>query len=189
MNVILIRHLELLIEPGICYGRLDIAPDPAAESKAHAVAAHPALSDVTQVWSSPALRCRSLAVTIALAAGVPLHVDARLQELDFGQWEGKSWDAIDRAALDLWAASPLTFAPPRGESGAALMARVEEFHRHLRREGQNCAVVSHGGPLKILGALLSGAPVDLFAAAPSFGSVAVWACPPISAPGRYNRPW
>jgi alpha-ribazole phosphatase len=185
MNVVLVRHLDLLIAPGICYGRLDVAPDPSAEGKAHALAAHPALSAVTRVWTSPALRCRSLADKITSAAAAPLLVDARLRELDFGEWEGKSWDAIDRAALELWAASPLTFAPPGGESGAALVARVAAFHGHLRRDGQNCAVVSHGGPLKILAALLRGNPVDLFAATPSLGSVNALNCQPITASERY----
>ena len=105
-------------------------------------------------------------------------VDARLQEIDFGEWEGKAWEAIDRAAIDLWAASPLTFAPPGGESGAALIERVSEFHDQLRRERQDCVVVSHGGPLKMLDALLRGIPVDLLAAAPSLGSVTLMTCAP-----------
>ena len=178
MNVVLVRHLELLIPPGVCYGRLDIAPDPAAEEKARALAAHPALFDITQVWTSPLRRCRSLAERIALAAVAPLRVDARLQELDFGEWEGKSWEAIGRSAIDCWVASPLTFAPPGGECGASLIARISECHDQLRREGQTCAVVSHGGPLKVLDALLRGTPLDLFAATPALGSVTVLTCAP-----------
>ena len=178
MNVILIRHLDLLIPPGVCYGRLDIAPDPATEGQVRALVAHPALSGVTQVWTSPLLRCRSLAERIAFTAAAPLRVDVRLQEIDFGEWEGKSWEAIDRSAIDRWAASPLTFAPPGGESGAALIERVSEFHDQLRGERQNCAVVSHGGPLKVLDSLLRGIPVDLLAAAPSLGSVTLLTCAP-----------
>jgi alpha-ribazole phosphatase len=173
MRVVLIRHLAPLVEPGTCYGRLDIAPDPAGEDQARAIARHPALSCATHVWTSPALRCRMLAEKIATTLPAPLTAEPRLMELDFGEWEGKPWDAVERGALDHWAASPLAFAPPGGETGAALIARVEEFYRLLRRYGRDSIVVSHGGPLKILFALLNGTTVDLFAPPPPPGSVNV----------------
>jgi alpha-ribazole phosphatase len=173
MKIVLIRHLALLIEPGICYGRLDVAPDPAAADQAVALLAHPALARVTRVWTSPSRRCRWLAEKIASALPAALMVDPRLRELDFGDWEGRSWDSIDRPALDLWAASPLTFAPPGGESGAALIARVGDFHAALGH-GESCIIVSHGGPLKVLAAMLEGAQVDLLAPAPTLGSVRVF---------------
>jgi alpha-ribazole phosphatase len=83
---------------------------------------------------------------------------------------------IGRAALDLWAASPLTFAPPGGESGAELLTRVRDFHARLCQDQQDCVVVSHGGPLKVLLALLLGTQVDLLAPAPPIGSVRIVIC-------------
>ena len=97
-----------------------------------------------------------------------LRVDDRLQELDFGDWEGQPWSTIPRDDLDRWAADPLAFAPPGGESGAALIARVLSFQTVL---SEDCVVVSHGGPLKVLGALLQGQVVDLLAPPPAIGSV------------------
>ena len=172
MKFVLIRHLAPLIEPGICYGRLDVPPDPATGEQAEALASHPALRGVTQVWTSPSRRCHGLAEIIAAALVVPLASDARLRELDFGDWEGRRWDDIDRTSLDPWAASPLTFAPPAGESGAALIKRTRDFLASLDWN-RSCAIVSHGGPLKVLAALLEGTPVDLLAAAPPLGSVTV----------------
>jgi len=172
MKVSLVRHLSPLIEPGICYGRrLDIPMRPDRRAAAAHLAADPALHGAAQVWTSPALRCRALADLIASAVAVPLTVDARLQEIDFGAWEGKAWDAIDRAELDRWAAAPATFQPPGGESGAALVDRVRSVHTDILRDGQDCVIVSHGGPLKMLAALLRGEPVDLLAPAPEMGSI------------------
>jgi alpha-ribazole phosphatase len=173
MKIVLIRHTKPVIEPGLCYGRLDVAVDPEA---ADALAADPGLRGATRVWTSPARRCRVLADAVALALAVPLTVDVRLQELDFGDWEGQPWDAVARADLDRWAASPLMFAPPGGESGAALIARIEDFHADLLRDGRDCVIVSHGGPLKVLTALLDDRPVDLFEAAVPIGSVRVVTC-------------
>jgi alpha-ribazole phosphatase len=171
MKIGLLRHPTPLIEPGICYGRLDVAVSPPAKLQMISIASDPALRDSAKVWTSPARRCRGLADTIALTLGVPLAVDRRLQELDFGAWEGQPWDAIPREDLDRWAASPCRFAPPGGESGADLIARVGRFYRDLSRDGQNCVVVSHGGPLKVLTALLLGIDVDLLVAAPPMATL------------------
>jgi alpha-ribazole phosphatase len=100
-----------------------------------------------------------------------LSVEDRLMELDFGVWEGRSWDTVGRTDLDRWAESVLTFAPPGGESGEDLIARIRDFHARLRLAREDCVVVSHGGPLKVLNALLFDKPIDLLAAAPAFGSV------------------
>jgi alpha-ribazole phosphatase len=172
MRITLIRHPAPLIPQGICYGRLDVAVDPSAgEQMVSRLVADPRLRGAGRVWTSPALRCRGLADVIALFQAVPLSVDHRLWEVDFGAWEGRPWEAIPRADLDRWAASVLTFAPPGGESGAELIARIRDFHGELRRDQQDCVVVSHGGPLKVLEALLLSKPIDLLAAAPAIGSV------------------
>jgi alpha-ribazole phosphatase len=168
MRIVLIRHLAPAIAPGICYGRLDIPLHPAA--RVDALVAHPALNGAAQVWSSPAQRCLRVGEAIAAAAQATLTVDPRLQEIDFGDWEGQAWDTIERSDLDRWAACPLTFAAPGGETGQALIARVCSFFGELDRDG---VIVSHGGPLKVLTALMTGRPVDLLAPAPSLGSVSV----------------
>jgi alpha-ribazole phosphatase len=173
MKIVLIRHLPPLIEPGICYGRLDVPPHPGSALLARALAVDLALCGITHVWSSPARRCQELAAEIALVSRVTFTTDRRLLELDFGEWEGKEWDAIARTELDLWAAAPLTFAPPGGESGEALIRRVGDFCADLDRDRRPCAIVSHGGPLKVLAALLEGRPVDLLGPAPPLGSVKI----------------
>ena len=173
MRVALVRHVPSSIAPGICYGRLDIGVDPARAGEIATLAADPLLRGAVCVWTSPARRCLVVAEAIAAELGTDLAVDARLWELDFGQWEGLAWDAVDRAALDCWAADPMGFAPPGGESGAALVVRVGAFHAALRRDGRDCVVVAHGGSLKVLAALLRDRPVDLLAAAQPMGSVVV----------------
>jgi alpha-ribazole phosphatase len=171
MRVVLIRHLAPLIGPGICYGRLDIPMDPAGAARLRTIAADPVLRGIRQVWSSPALRCRHLADAIAACLSTSVAFDPRLQELGFGEWEGRPWDTIERSELDRWAADPLTFNPPGGETGAALIERISAFHADLCRFGQDAAIVSHGGPLKVLADLLHGRPMDLLAPAPAMGAV------------------
>jgi alpha-ribazole phosphatase len=166
MRIGLIRHPKPLIAPGLCYGRLDIPPHPDVDIGA--IAATLAGTKATTLWTSPALRCTVLADAIGAVTGLPPRADERLRELDFGAWEGQPWDAIPREALDAWAADPIGFAAPGGETGAALVARVVAFHRAL---GDTAIVVSHAGPLKLLAALLRCRPIDLFAPSPAMGVV------------------
>ena len=100
------------------------------------------------------------------------RVDDRLQELDFGAWEGIAWDDVPRACLDRWAADPFGFAPPGGESGGSLVARVRDFATVLTAGTH--VVITHGGPLKVLAGLLAGTGPDLLLPAPVPGSVRVY---------------
>ncbi len=160
------RHPRVRAAAGVIYGRTDVALHAEAARDVDAMAA--SLRGVAgTVWSSPAARCAALARAITDRPSF----DERLLELDFGAWEGAPWAGVPRAALDAWAADPLGFAPPGGESGAALVARVTDFHARLREIGGDCVVVSHGGPLRVLESLLRGEPVDLLRPAPPIGSI------------------
>jgi alpha-ribazole phosphatase len=159
--IVLVRHPPLAIAPGICYGRHDLAiADPADIA--------PIVAQVRAflgtVWTSPLRRCRIVADAIGAN-----RIDARLIEMDFGAWDGVAWDDIPKAALDAWAADPWGFAPPGGETGASLVARVTAFRESLP-PGDH-VIVAHGGPLKVLTALLQGRKVDLMAPSPALGSV------------------
>jgi alpha-ribazole phosphatase len=176
LKIALVRHPAALIAPGLCYGRTDIP------LRTESIAALPEMAGrlagfaAQAVWSSPAARCVVTSEFIARDREVRPCVDARLLELDFGTWEGRNWDAVPRDELDRWADDPLVFAPPGGETGAALIARVKAFHRDLLARARDCIVVSHGGPLKVLSALLLNTPIDLLAPPPGLGSITIVAC-------------
>lgn len=167
MRYLLIRHPPVEVAPGTCYGRMDLGLSAEGRAAVPRLAAAIRQAGVAVVWTSPALRCR----VVAEASGAPVIVDARLLELDFGAWEGVAWDAVPRDALDRWAADPLGFAPPGGETGAALIARVSDLNAAIAADGRDCAIVSHGGPLRLLPPLIRGEPPDLLAPAPPLGSV------------------
>ena len=171
MRVALLRHPSPLIEKGICYGRTDLALHPRAGAEMAAMRQALTGFAATTLWCSPAQRCR-LAVE-HVTPGLTPRFDERLLELDFGSWEDVAWNNVPRALLDEWAADPLAFAPPGGESGAALIARVASFYADLIRDGHDCIVLSHGGPLKLLRALLVDEPPDLMSPSPAIASVTI----------------
>ena len=125
MNLWLVRHAQPLIDAGICYGRLDIAADAdaTAECAARLAAQLPA---GLRVVSSPLQRCEQLAHALhALRPDLAYKTDAKLQEMDFGQWEGCAWRDIPRAELEAWTDDFAHYqAGHDGESVTAFMARV-----------------------------------------------------------------
>lgn len=149
MRLDLVRHLPARLAPGTCYGRSDVA---CAEPHATALARLRDDLGCARVISSPARRCAELARALA----DEVQFDERLLEIDFGDWELRAFDTIDRADIDAWAAAPWDFVPPGGESAAqmAIRARIA-LDRILQLEALHVVVVAHGGPLRVmLGTLL-----------------------------------
>jgi alpha-ribazole phosphatase len=158
MELVLIRHTRCGVLEGTCYGRLDV---PLAETAATDIAATLCRTPrVNLVFSSPSRRCHTLASALAERDGCAVRVLPELQELDFGQWEGLHWSEIPRSVSDEWTADPWHRAPPGGESELALSERVTSAATGLLQTSGDgrIAIVSHGGPLRLLRCLLTGAP-------------------------------
>jgi alpha-ribazole phosphatase len=143
----MIRHPRPAADPGVCYGHSDI--DLAEDALACAARLRDALPAAIPLFSSPLRRCRLLAEALHAA---PVF-DERLREMHFGSWEMRAWSEIPRAELDAWAAAPLAYAPPGGESVAVLRARVSAF---LAERDEDFAMVAHAGVMKVLAGQVQG---------------------------------
>ncbi len=91
--------------------------------------------------------------------------DSRLDETDFGLFEGLTYEAILRDHPfqgNLWFKDPWENAPPGGEAGKELFRRVEDFHRDLKarfsRDREDLVLIAHGGSLRFLICLLLNTP-------------------------------
>lgn len=154
----LVRHLAPRVDPGMCYGRTDLEVDPAALAAA-LPALRARLPSDAPIISSPLRRC----ATLASAIGSPVRFDARLAELDFGQWEMRSWTDIARAEIDAWAEQVATYRPGGGESVLDMAHRVAAFHADLLRDNPPQAIViCHAGTIRLLSACHAGLePADM----------------------------
>lgn len=140
----LLRHARPLVSEGICYGRLNMAADATSTDAAahHMVQAlqaqaapnfsgNPSCAAVLR--HSPLQRCGQLTqALIALQPDLALktQADTRLQEMDFGAWEGMPWSSIPRADIDAWAADLAHSTPGGGETLAAMLQRVQAALQH-----------------------------------------------------------
>ncbi|HTF30670.1 MAG TPA: histidine phosphatase family protein, partial [Flavitalea sp.] len=100
------------------------------------------------VYSSPLERAYA---TACLASGKNAIKDARLIEADFGAWEKKTKEEFIAENESLWfdwINDPATHrAGGTGETGAEIVARVDDFFHSLQQsfyEG-NIMVVAHNG--------------------------------------------
>lgn len=177
MDVVLIRHPAVDIEPGICYGRSDVPLAAPADAGARAVHAHlSALGAPSprQVWTSPLTRCVSVAERLAQVFDVPLRCDADWQEMDFGAWEMQRWDDIDRAALDAWAADLMHACAHGGESVARLVERVARRADALARFDEPQWVVTHAGVIRAFASHVLRVPLETLLSRPVPTGGCVW---------------
>ncbi len=100
-------------------------------------------------------RVKETVAILNTVLNLPLTFDARLRELDWGQWEGKKVQEIKTSAaaeLDRQVKAGWNFRPPGGESRAEVLARAKaallETARH--RPGENILTVCHLGVIKCL---------------------------------------
>ncbi|KVD87345.1 histidine phosphatase super family protein [Burkholderia sp. ABCPW 14] len=163
-RLILIRHGPT---PDTVDGRFCGARDPALTALGHRMAIetsrHPALRGIAVVVTSPSLRARQTARHIADANRVPILVDERLRELSFGAWEGRVPDDVrDEPAYRRWIDDPATRAPPGGETGLAVLARVTSAVRDAVDAFDDIALVTHKSPIRLLAAFYGATPLSRF---------------------------
>ena len=137
---------------GLLLGRADPSLDAVGREQALAVAR--ALPDTARVVSSPLARCRETAA----AFGLPVDIDDRWIELDYGEWDGRPVSEVPAATWQAWRADP-GFAPPGGESLSALGHRVSEAADDLATGAieDDTVVVTHVSPVKAAVAWALGA--------------------------------
>jgi alpha-ribazole phosphatase len=147
-RLVLVRHAEPAPEVrGRCYGTLDVELSKRGRAQAAALAATLRDEPIDLVVSSPRLR----AVQTAAALGLPIEVDERLCELDFGDFEGRTYEELERDEPDVfreWMASPTTVCFPNGESYADLRARATAALADVRAHAERAVVVTHGGVIR-----------------------------------------
>lgn len=155
-RVWLIRHGEPAEEArNRCYGSLDIRLSEKGRRQMERVAQHLKAEPAAVIYTSPSSRALESASILAESQSCPLKIAADFREMDFGAFEGLTYDEIAALYPDLyrqWMETPTEIRFPNGENFAEMRTRVlHAFEKILcERENQTIMIVSHGGVNRIL---------------------------------------
>lgn len=153
LHIDLLRHGETAAGRRFC-GSTDTPLTPRGwDQMWSAVEAHTARWD--RIVSSPLTRCAAFAHALARRHHLPYTLDARLRELHFGAWEGRSAAEImaeDGAALHRFWNDPLRYTPPGAERLTHFAARVRTAWDELAAgtAGERVLAITHAGVMRIL---------------------------------------
>lgn len=108
------------------------------------------------VYCSDLLRCRQTLDFVRPDTMAAARFDPRLRELDFGAYEGRTWEVLkDDPDYRAWVDSAGELAPPNGESAEQLWGRLSDWLDAVlvgvRSQGhRRVLAVSHGGAIREL---------------------------------------
>jgi broad specificity phosphatase PhoE len=150
LNVYLIRHGETAwnADNNRYCGRTDIPLTEKGLKQAETLRQQLGSMKWDGVFSSPLQRAFT---TAQIASGATVVKDDRLIEVDFGMWEGKTKEEFLAENAPLWTNWMNDPANNRaggtGESGAAIVQRVDDFFQSLQKQysSGNFLVAAHNG--------------------------------------------
>lgn len=168
MSIYIVRHTEVDIPKGTCYGQLDV-PLKKNFEKEFAKLKRLLPKKIDLVYSSPSQRCTAFAKFL----DPKYKTDKALLELNFGDWEGQLWQEIPENELKIWSENFVTERPTHGENLLELFERTGHFFNKLRLlDDQDIVVVSHAGVIRCMIANMLQIPLEnIFKIQVGFGKV------------------
>jgi len=159
MRLTLIRHGQTAWNvAGRAQGHTDIGLDPTGLDQVATLGDVFSGRRIDLLLSSDLLRCRETVAPIETAAGVSATFTERLRERKFGEWEGSSYGTVAPRIEEIARATGVNVTevrPPQGESFQDVWLRLTSVVKELTEAEGQVVVVSHGGALAVLIAILA----------------------------------
>ena len=161
----LVRHAEHDLLGRVLTGRMPgVSLNERGREQAAVLARRFSGCAIAAVVSSPLERAQETAGPIAAALGLEVATDAGLDEIDFGEWTGVAFEALQGVpGWRAWNQFRGTAATPGGEMMLDALARARRVLAQVRQvhaDGE-VVLVSHQDVLKALLAHSLGMPLDL----------------------------
>jgi alpha-ribazole phosphatase len=177
---LLIRHMQPAVHVrGRVCGRLDVSLSARGARGARQLARTLDSIQLEALYTSPAQRALETADPLAEQHEITPTIDADLHEIDFGHFEGRTYDEIARRHPDLyhhWMEHPTLIHFPGGESYDDLRRRTLSASERIRAAypGRTVAIVTHAGVIRTLIAHSLAMPPDaLFRIDQAYGALTV----------------
>lgn len=163
-KIYLIRHTETEWNEQFRYiGRTDLPLSELGIQHADMMSKWFADVRLDAIYASPMVRARETAGALAADRELPVEKVNGLREIDFGVWEGLTHSEIlerDRDNFNRWLTDPENQPIPEGDLWSSFEARVGQAFTQVtsERAPESIAIVSHGGPIKVIVGQLLGIP-------------------------------
>lgn len=164
-RLVLVRHGETVWHADNRYaGTSDVALTARGLDQAALLAGWAATADLAAVWSSPLSRARQTATACAAATRLPLQVDPRLCELDFGDGDGLTTGEMQEqfpAAVRAFHDDPVGSHLPGGEDPVRAAARFTDCLAEIgaAHPAGRVLVVAHTTAIRLALCSLIGVPL------------------------------
>lgn len=135
-------------------GKSDIPLDRVGKQQMQRLTRESNLPKFKKIYTSSLSRAIESAKILSRYDRVTITKDKRINEYDFGSWEGKTFAELRRANdfrfISLRKAQWM--APPGAESMKKFRTRVSKFLKEIlkKHRGETVAIVAHGGSLKMI---------------------------------------
>ena len=155
-RLLLVRHGDVESDtPGRYWGHSDIPLSAEGIRQAGKIRERLATEKIVAIYSSDLRRALNTATIIAIPHQVPVVPCPELREINFGHFEGMTFEEIKRwrpEAEGLWWGTDPNVGFPDGESLWALAQRIDCFVERLSNHDltDTVLVVAHGGSLRML---------------------------------------
>lgn len=155
MNIYIVRHGQTHNNvKGEYYGKLDVPLNQEGIRQIQKLRSGLSGTTFDYVYSSHATRALESLKLCGENLYNKAHVDPRLCEINFGDFEGKTYEEICTLFpehVEVWNKDWKSFCPPNGESFDAFYARVSGFFGELlEKEASNVLVMTHSGVIKAM---------------------------------------
>lgn len=155
-RLILVRHgYTYWNEEKKYQGFTDIDLNPQGIEEAKKVAKRLSFEKIDMIYSSPLKRSLETAEIINETFNKKIHIRDCLKEINFGDWEGFTFDEIVSHYPELseeWLSKPADMRPPNGENFRDLQERAINVLHEIYdiNKGKNVLIVTHGGLISVL---------------------------------------
>lgn len=161
---LLARHGTHDLIASILVGRFrDVGLNETGAGQAAALARRAKRLRITNVQSSPQRRCIETAAAVADRLGLEIEICPALDEIDFGDWAGRSFAELERDPLwHRWNLQRSIERPPCGESMREAQDRVVGHLRRAQNGGSDKSIlmVTHAEIVRAAILAMSGLPID-----------------------------
>lgn len=152
-RVILVRHARTSWnDQGKYGGHTDISLDELGKEQIQKVAQRLNKYPVKAVYASDLQRAYETALSIAQAHDLQVEKFGDLREINFGQWEGKTYNEIvsqQQELMEAWLKDPFNTRIPDGETMTEMQKRVVGCLLSIiaRHPDETIVIVTHAGPI------------------------------------------